>query len=128
MDGTTGGPLIETARLAWRDGQPVSEQFGDVYFSRENGLEETRYVFLHHNHLPERFRELSDKDTFVIAETGFGTGLNFLAAWQAFRQYAPASARLHFVSVERYPLGSADLERALALWPCLLYTSPSPRD
>lgn len=117
MDGTTGGPLIETARLAWRDGQPVSEQFGDVYFSRENGLEETRYVFLHHNHLPERFRELSDKDTFVIAETGFGTGLNFLAAWQAFRQYAPASARLHFVSVERYPLGSADLERALALWP-----------
>ncbi|WP_372972771.1 bifunctional tRNA (5-methylaminomethyl-2-thiouridine)(34)-methyltransferase MnmD/FAD-dependent 5-carboxymethylaminomethyl-2-thiouridine(34) oxidoreductase MnmC [Marinobacter sp.] len=113
----THEPSIKTARLIWRDGQPVSEQFGDVYFSRENGLEETRYVFLRHNHLPERFRQLSSNDAFVIAETGFGTGLNFLTAWQAFCQEAPANARLHFVSVERYPLGTQDLERALALWP-----------
>lgn len=114
---TTREPLTETARLAWRDGQPVSEQFGDVYFSRDNGLAETRYVFLQHNNLPERFGRLTANDTFVVAETGFGTGLNFLAAWQAFRQQAPDSARLHFVSVERYPLCTTDLQRALALWP-----------
>ena len=113
----TFGPLMETASLTWRDGQPVSGQFGDVYFSRENGLEETRYVFLQHNQLPGRFQQLSNNETFVIAETGFGTGLNFLAAWQAFQEHAPPGSRLHFVSVERYPLSTADLERALALWP-----------
>lgn len=53
----------------------------------------------------------------IIGETGFGTGLNFLCAWQLFEQHAVAGARLHFVSVEKYPLSHADLQRALALWP-----------
>ena len=52
-----------------------------------------------------------------IGETGFGTGLNFLCAWQLFEQRAPGTARLHFVSVEKYPLTRNDLQRALALWP-----------
>ncbi|MFC4258951.1 bifunctional tRNA (5-methylaminomethyl-2-thiouridine)(34)-methyltransferase MnmD/FAD-dependent 5-carboxymethylaminomethyl-2-thiouridine(34) oxidoreductase MnmC [Marinobacter lacisalsi] len=110
-------PSIEPATLEWREGQPVSARFGDVYFSRENGLEESRYVFLAHNRLPERFANLKAGDTFVVAETGFGTGLNFLATWQAFRDQAPSGARLHFVSVERYPLTSDDLRQALSLWP-----------
>lgn len=110
-------PSIEPATLEWSDGQPVSSQFGDVYFSRENGLEETRYVFLKQNHLPERFARLSSNETFVVAETGFGTGLNFLATWQAFRNHAPDDAMLHFVSVERYPLTARDLQQALQLWP-----------
>ena len=110
-------PSIEPATLEWRDGQPVSARFGDVYFSRENGLEETRYVFLGHNRLPDRFSSLDEGDTFVIGETGFGTGLNFLAAWQAFRDHAPSGASLHFVSVERYPLRADDLRQALAFWP-----------
>jgi len=28
----------------------------DVYFDKESGLEETRYVFLHNNHLAERWK------------------------------------------------------------------------
>lgn len=110
-------PSIEPATLEWQDGQPVSARFGDVYFSRENGLEESRYVFLGHNGLPERFASLQAGDTFVVAETGFGTGLNFLATWQAFRDRAPAGAMLHFVSVERYPLTIDDLRQSLSLWP-----------
>lgn len=110
-------PAIEPATLEWQDGQPVSARFGDVYFSRDNGLEETRYVFLGHNRLPQRFEDLRGGDTFVVAETGFGTGLNFLATWQAFRDNAPAGAMLHFVSVERYPLSVGDLRQALSLWP-----------
>lgn len=70
----------------WR---PESSRFGDVYFSRDNGLEETRYVFLAHNRLPERFRSVPAGGRFVVAETGFGTGLNFLATWQAWRERAP---------------------------------------
>lgn len=110
-------PRIETAQLIWRDGQPVSQRFGDVYFSRENGLAETRYVFLEQNRLPERFQKLPDGGAFVVAETGFGTGLNFLATWALWRDQAPPEAVLHFVSVERYPLTRPDLQRALALWP-----------
>jgi len=117
-DDTLLPPAIESARLIWRDGIPESERFGDVYFSRDNGLEETRYVFLQHNHLPERFAEVPDRGCFVVAESGFGTGLNFLATWQAWREYSPGHpCVLHFVSAERYPLTRADLQKALALWP-----------
>ncbi|NWO08071.1 MAG: bifunctional tRNA (5-methylaminomethyl-2-thiouridine)(34)-methyltransferase MnmD/FAD-dependent 5-carboxymethylaminomethyl-2-thiouridine(34) oxidoreductase MnmC [Alteromonadaceae bacterium] len=112
-------PALEPAGLVWRDGVPESTRFGDVYFSRDNGLEETRYVFLQQNHLPERFAGLAAGQSFVIAETGFGTGLNFLAAWAEWLARRPAEddGTLHFVSVERYPLSRLELEQALALWP-----------
>ncbi|VXC18215.1 tRNA (mnm(5)s(2)U34)-methyltransferase / FAD-dependent cmnm(5)s(2)U34 oxidoreductase [Pseudomonas sp. 8BK] len=106
------------ASLDWDEqGQPLSSQFDDVYFSNENALAETRYVFLANNQLPERFAALTADQQLVIGETGFGTGLNFLCAWQLFEQHAASGARLHFVSVEKYPLNKADLQRALALWP-----------
>ncbi|HLT05392.1 MAG TPA: bifunctional tRNA (5-methylaminomethyl-2-thiouridine)(34)-methyltransferase MnmD/FAD-dependent 5-carboxymethylaminomethyl-2-thiouridine(34) oxidoreductase MnmC [Pseudomonas sp.] len=107
-----------TAQLDWDEqGQPLSRQFGDVYFSRASGLEETRHVFLQHNRIAERCAALPADGRLVIGETGFGTGLNFLCAWQAFADHAPAEARLHFVSVEKFPLAADDLRRALALWP-----------
>lgn len=106
------------AILNWdTEGQPVSSIFGDVYFSKANGLEETRHVFLQHNHLAERWIALAKTDHFTIAETGFGSGLNFLAAWELWIKTAPESAQLHFVSVEKFPLNKTDLTRALALWP-----------
>jgi tRNA 5-methylaminomethyl-2-thiouridine biosynthesis bifunctional protein len=106
------------AQLDWDEhGQPLSRSYGDVYFSRANGLEETRHVFLDHNHIVERCQALPAGGRLVIGETGFGTGLNFLCAWQAFAEHAPRDARLHFVSVEKFPLTLADLQRALALWP-----------
>lgn len=102
--------------VEWRDGQPYSTRFEDVYFSRESGLDETRHVFLRHNQLQQRWASLSHH-RFTIAETGFGTGLNFLCAWQLWRKTAPRDARLHFISVERYPLTHGEMEQALALWP-----------
>ncbi|PYY79677.1 bifunctional tRNA (5-methylaminomethyl-2-thiouridine)(34)-methyltransferase MnmD/FAD-dependent 5-carboxymethylaminomethyl-2-thiouridine(34) oxidoreductase MnmC [Pseudomonas sp. TKO26] len=111
-------PELPHAQLDWDDqGRPRSRVFDDVYFSSDSGLEETRHVFIEQNRLRERFAALNADARFVIGETGFGTGLNFLCAWQLFRQQAPATARLHFVSVEKYPLRPADLQRALALWP-----------
>ena len=109
------------AQLDWDDqGQPLSRTFGDVYFSRASGLEETRHVFLAHNQLAERCAALPAGGRLRIGETGFGTGLNFLCAWQLFERTAPADARLHFVSIEKYPLTRTDLGRALALWPELV--------
>jgi tRNA 5-methylaminomethyl-2-thiouridine biosynthesis bifunctional protein len=105
-------PLID-----WQDGQPVSRRFGDVYFSRNSGLEETRHVFLEGNGLGERWGTLAPRGRFTIGETGFGTGLNFAAAWALWDEIAPKGARLRYVSVERYPLPPADISRTLGLWP-----------
>ena len=100
----------------WQDGQPVSALYGDVYFSRESGIAETRYVFLQNNCLRERWQTLG-LNVFTIGEPGFGTGLNFLCAWQLWREVAPLHARLHFVSTEKFRLAHDELKRALALWP-----------
>jgi tRNA 5-methylaminomethyl-2-thiouridine biosynthesis bifunctional protein len=105
--------------LDWHDGQPYSTRFGDVYFSRASGLDETRHVFLQHNRLAQRWASLPAHGQFVLGETGFGTGLNFLCAWQCWDAHAPATARLRVVSTEKYPLDPQDLARALALWPAL---------
>lgn len=111
-------PVMPHAQLDWDDqGRPYSRVFDDVYFSDKSGLDETRYVFIEQNRLAERFAALAPGERLVIGETGFGTGLNFLCAWQVFEQHAAPGARLHFVSVEKYPLSHADLQRALALWP-----------
>ena len=113
---------ISHAVLDWSEqGTPVSRQFDDVYYSSEDGLEETRYVFLRGNDLPERFSRHSDRD-FVVAETGFGTGLNFLALWQAFDRFLSGHEsgklrHLHFISVEQYPLRVQDLSLAHNQWP-----------
>ncbi|MDD1782507.1 bifunctional tRNA (5-methylaminomethyl-2-thiouridine)(34)-methyltransferase MnmD/FAD-dependent 5-carboxymethylaminomethyl-2-thiouridine(34) oxidoreductase MnmC [Enterovibrio sp. ZSDZ35] len=115
-------PRIEHAQIHWNDvGTPVSDNFDDVYFSNANGLEETRYVFLAQNQLPVRWHEF-ERDRFVIAETGFGTGLNFLAVWQwfaAFRAENPdaKAKQLHFISFEKFPVTAVDLEKAHAAWP-----------
>lgn len=108
------------AAINWdANGEPSSQQFADVYFAKEHGLAESHYVFISQNQLPERFAALAEHAHFVIGETGFGTGLNFLATLEVWRQYAPPSAHLHFISAELYPLTHTDLRRALALWPQL---------
>ena len=89
---------------------PYSEIFDDIYFSPEDGPAETRYVFLDGNNLPENFK---DKDLFTIGETGFGTGLNFLMAWQAFEQQHAEGQKLHFISFEKYPLNKEDIKNAM---------------
>ena len=115
-------PAAEHPTLVdWQDGVPVSRLFGDVYFSRASGAAETRHVFLRGNALREQWSRLAPRSQFIIGETGFGTGLNFTCAWQLWEEVAPGDARLHFVSVEQYPLASSDMARALALWPELVH-------
>ncbi|MYB35397.1 MAG: bifunctional tRNA (5-methylaminomethyl-2-thiouridine)(34)-methyltransferase MnmD/FAD-dependent 5-carboxymethylaminomethyl-2-thiouridine(34) oxidoreductase MnmC [Gammaproteobacteria bacterium] len=96
------------------DQTPYSSIYQDVYFSRENGLEESRHVFLRGNDLPVRW---VDKPVFTIAETGFGTGINFLATWQLWRRHPGNHARLHYISLEKYPLDIKTLRSCHALFP-----------
>ena len=118
--------LLQHAQIDWDDqGRPHSRQYDDVYFAVNEGIEETKHVFLGQTRLAERFTALAPNACLVIGETGFGTGMNFFCAWQLFDAHAHADARLHFVSVEKYPLGYADMAKAVRLWPELAaYTEP----
>jgi tRNA 5-methylaminomethyl-2-thiouridine biosynthesis bifunctional protein len=106
------------ATIEWRNNQPYASTFQDVYFSSDDGLAETDYVFLQGNQLLQRWQSLSS-DTFTIIETGFGTGLNFLCAAQLWLENAPSHASLQFYSVEKYPIDLANMQLALQYWPKL---------
>jgi len=95
---------------------PRSERFDDVYFSVADGLEETRHVFINGNHIQERWAELLPHHTFTICETGFGTGLNFLAVLKLWRERKPEGGHLHFISYEKYPVTRDFIAEHLAHW------------
>lgn len=102
----------QRAELDWRTGNvPVSVRFDDPYFSLDDGLAETRYVFLDGTRLPERF-----EPGFHVAELGFGTGLNFLATWAAWDK-AGISGPLQFTSFEAFPMSQGEMDRALGAFP-----------
>jgi tRNA 5-methylaminomethyl-2-thiouridine biosynthesis bifunctional protein len=107
-------PLIP-ARLEFAaDGTPWSEEFGDVYHSAAGGPAQARHVFLAGNRLPERW---AGRERFVILESGFGFGLNFLATWQAWRRDPARCGKLHFVSVEKHPFTLQDLRALHSRYP-----------
>lgn len=94
------------------DGTPRSTVYSDVYHARAGAIEQARAVFLQGNGLPERWR---GRERFVILETGFGLGHNFLATWQAWAQDQDAASQLWFVSIERHPVPLECAARALAV-------------
>ena len=100
--------LVVPARwqLNETDGRPYSLQYGDHYHPHACALAQARQVFLEGNGLPGRWR---DGDRFVVLETGFGLGNNFLATWDAWRKDSRRCKQLHFISIEKHPLSRADL-------------------
>lgn len=108
-------PSLTPAHLAHtEDGTPYSEPYGDVYHSAEGGPGQARHVFLQGNDLPERW---AGRERFVILETGFGSGLNFLATWATWRDDPRRCGRLHYLAVEKHPFAVNDLALMHARWP-----------
>lgn len=107
-------PLVAAKPAFLPDGTLYSPLYEDVYASAAGGLAETRHVFLCGNGLLDRWRGCL---RFVIVETGFGAGLNFLATWAAWRQSAASGARLHYLSAEKHPFGVSDFAHVIAAWP-----------
>ena len=111
---------MQFAQIEWRENngicQPYSLDFNDVYFNSESGLQETEYVFIAHNELKQRF-STANLSNITIVETGFGTGLNFLAVCALWLETAPTRATLHYFGIEKAPLSLSDLSRAHLLWP-----------
>ena len=101
--------------LDWsRPEAPAAADFGDIYFSVDGGLAETETVFLKACGLPERWQK---RRRFVIGELGFGSGLNFLAAWRMWDATKSENSRLHFISIEKFPFDAEQLQQALSAWP-----------
>ncbi len=105
---------LTPATLTWQGTTPHSVEFDDVYHSTDGGPGQARHVFLAGNALPEAWR---GRDRFVILETGFGTGLNFLATWAAWEADPDACAQLQYFAAEKHPFTADDLARLHTHWP-----------
>ncbi|NNG42338.1 bifunctional tRNA (5-methylaminomethyl-2-thiouridine)(34)-methyltransferase MnmD/FAD-dependent 5-carboxymethylaminomethyl-2-thiouridine(34) oxidoreductase MnmC [Pseudoalteromonas sp. NEC-BIFX-2020_002] len=130
--------MIKNAEIHFNHlGTPIADNFNDVYFSNDDGQAESDYVFYQQNNMPHRLQN-HDRPHFVIGETGFGTGLNFLNTWLQFKNYLTSRQhhnlevhnsvqqnvqRLHFISFEKYPIKADDLKKALQVWPTLALQS-----
>ena len=118
--------MTDQANITFQDdGSPYSTAFDDIYFDTTQGTNQSECVFIKGNNLNKRLAECTSK--FVIAETGFGTGLNFLLALQLFQQLLRSknneqcsnTCSLHFISVEKYPLSKKQLIQSLSILPQL---------
>ena len=101
--------------LDWSDtGVPRARAFDDTYFSRDGGLAESEAVFLRGCGLPDAWK---GRQRYAICELGFGTGLNALAVWRAWKTSREPNAILHMCSIEAFPLAVKDAARAHAAFP-----------
>jgi tRNA 5-methylaminomethyl-2-thiouridine biosynthesis bifunctional protein len=115
MTSDSSPPPIQDPAVGWgEDGAPRSGRFGDIYFSAEDGLAESRAVFLQGCGLPDAWR---GRDRFTVGELGFGSGLNVAALLDLWRREGPDGATLHVFSVEAFPMRGEDIARALGRWP-----------
>jgi tRNA 5-methylaminomethyl-2-thiouridine biosynthesis bifunctional protein len=120
---------ITNANIRFNEnGTPYATEFEDLYFSDAQGIDETTHVFVKNNKLLARWGDYSEP-LFTIAETGFGTGLNVLVTVLYFDKFIQQSNspafRLHFISIEKFPISHADLTQALRLYPQLAKYSES---
>jgi len=119
--------VITKPKLSFKQhGTPYSEQFNDIYFDSESGYQQSENIFILGNNISDRIKQSSE--LFVIGETGFGTGLNFLLTLQAYHKLQQEAvnnkcAQLNFISIEKYPLSKAQLEKSLQAVPQLSYFS-----
>lgn len=126
---------LSPAKIHWDpQGQPFSENFSDVYFNTDSGIDESRFVYINPSRLQERWQQ--HQGSFTLVETGFGTGLNFILTWLEWIEFQQnqkensqpnndqqTSNHLHFISIEKFPLTKQEISRALSLFPQLKHVS-----
>ena len=115
--------VLENSTIHWRNNTPVNHEFDDSYYSDEHGPEESKYVFIDSNRLPDRWQEINQKQDveFSIVETGFGSGLNFFNVARAWNDYQSQSnpnhlKKLVYTSIEGFPLKKIDLRQIINNW------------
>ncbi|VAW45680.1 tRNA (5-methylaminomethyl-2-thiouridylate)-methyltransferase / FAD-dependent cmnm(5)s(2)U34 oxidoreductase [hydrothermal vent metagenome] len=109
---------LVTANITWTEASvPYSVQFEDYYFSSDDGLAEVEHTFIQPNQLMTRFAQTHAGNVFRIAETGFGSGLNFLVTVQHWLTHGQPSHQLHFISFEKYPMQWVDIKKVHQYYP-----------
>ena len=89
----------------------INPYYGDLYFSRHDGLDESEYVFIDGNDLKNRIRDVGG---LHIGETGFGTGLNFLTLLKIIEERGITGMKLKYSSIEKYPLDPTRIQELLS--------------
>lgn len=108
---------MKTASLTWdKANNPSSTTYDESYFSTSGAIEESKHVFLRGNDLEHIWQ---DKRNFVVAECGFGTGLNLLNTIELFETSANRPQNLYFISIENEPLCLKDLKKSHEKYPQL---------
>jgi len=102
---------IHTADISEQNPQLHNQQFDDIYH-HQDALAESRYVFHVGNQLLQQWQENATDTHFVIGETGFGSGLNFLTTRQLWQNTTNKPKQLHFISSEQWLLTPEQLQRA----------------
>ncbi len=113
---------MQYTNLIWRDGQPYNELFDDIYYSANEsegipGESEFQHVFFKHNGLPERWQR---RDDFVIAELGFGSGLNCVLTireWLRHCATCDTKKTLHYIAIEKHPLCADTISGLISRYP-----------
>ena len=119
---------INPAKIRWLDsGMPYSEDYNDLYFSENNPIEESRYVFLRGNDLDSRWASLKNEN-FIIAELGFGFGLNFVLSIELWQRTAAPQKRLHYIAFEKAPPTAEQFDRLYRKFPSLTHISRKLRE
>lgn len=114
------GPL-RPARIDFGDvAAPRSLDYDDIFHPAAGAREQAAHVFLAGNGLPRRW---AGRPRFVVLETGFGLGHNFLSTWAAWRRDPQRCGRLVYVAIEKHPVSVGDLQRvhAASPWPELVH-------
>ncbi len=99
---------LDPADITFSGGVLKSTAHDDIYFSVEDGLAEARHVFCDGTGLSDA---LQTHTHLVIAETGFGTGLNLMAVL-AEQARLKTSCQIDYISFEARPLSVYNIEQA----------------
>ena len=83
------GGFFAQAKKGDEDLEAIGERMTGEWLKQAGAEGQARHVFLGGNGLPERWQ---GRDRFVVLETGFGLGNNFLATWAAWRSRSPRCA------------------------------------
>ena len=119
---------MNSAKIRWLDsGMPYSEDYNDLYFSENNPIEESRHVFLRGNDLDSRWVSLKNEN-FIIAELGFGFGLNFVLSIELWHRTAAPQKRLHYIAFEKAPPTAEQFDRLYTKFPSLTHISRKLRE
>tara|TARA_R110002050_G_scaffold118721_1_gene236235 strand:+ start:950 stop:2980 length:2031 start_codon:yes stop_codon:yes gene_type:complete len=113
---------ITKADITWREATPFSSDYNDAYFNTNDGLKESLYVFLNPNNILTEGVFLEKNR--VIAETGFGSGLNFLLTLEKRLSSPASSGWLHYISAEKHPIAPNDYNKILETLNSLLPNHP----